>query len=157
LRAGDRVDAEHFEWVVREKAFGVRLAEASLQSVEQARPLLLSADYQDLHHHFARTLLTARVHRAVAAAYFGFRVYARGEAFRTPQQMRLTRDALTEIPALAREIRDYPAKPPAGQWNWAADADAAMRYYDAIVRTGWPRETHGVMNAYGGLKFPIEP
>jgi acetyl esterase/lipase len=155
LQAGDRIDAEHFDWVVREKAFGVRQAEASLQSVEQARPLLQAADYQDLRDYFARTLLTARVHRAVAAAYFGFRVYARGEAFRTPLQMRLTREALTEIPALAREIRDYPVKPPVGQWNWAADADAAMRYYDAIVRTGWPRETHGVVNAYAGLTFPL--
>jgi hypothetical protein len=35
------------------------------------------------------------------------------------------------------------------------DADATMRNYDAIARIGWPTQTHGVANAYGGLTFPM--
>ena len=42
------------------------------------------------------------------------------------------REAMTELPAIAREVREYPVKPPIGQWNWAADADAAMRYHRAV-------------------------
>lgn len=48
------------------------------------------------------------------------------------------------------------AKPPAGQWNWVEDADAAMRYYELITRTGWPAETRGVANPYAGKTFPLE-
>jgi hypothetical protein len=155
LKAAEQIDATYLEYVAKEKAFGVRLAEASTRSIEEARPLLRDAVYQDLHHYFARTLLTARLHRAVATAYFGFRVYARGEAFRTPPVMASTRDALAEIPGIAKAIREYPLKPPAGQWTWEKDADAGLRYFDAITRTGWPMETHGVRNAYGGMRFPL--
>jgi hypothetical protein len=113
--------------------------------------------YRDVQHYFARTLLTARVHRAVATAYFGFRVYARGPEHRTSEVLAQVRDALGEIPELARAIREYPAKPPAGQWNWVEDADAAMRYYDTIARSGWPKETRGFANPYGGVTFPLKP
>jgi len=117
---------------------------------------LRDEDVDDLRHYFARTLLTARLHRAVANAYFGFRVYARGDAFRTPALMATVRDALGDIPAIAREIREYPVTPAAGgQWNWVEDADAAMRYYDAIVNKGWPAQTSGVTNPYAGLTFPL--
>jgi hypothetical protein len=93
----------------------------------------------------------------VATAYFGFRVYARGEAFRTPALLALARRSLQEIPQIAREIREYPVKPAAGgQWTWVEDADAGLRYYEAIARTGWPARTQGVANPYGGMTLPLE-
>jgi hypothetical protein len=94
--------------------------------------VLSDAAYQDLHHYFARTLLTARLHKAAAGAYFGYRLYARGEAFRTPAAMKTLRESMAELPRVAQDIHAYPQKPPAGQWNWAADADAAMRYHRPI-------------------------
>jgi hypothetical protein len=106
-----------------------QLAESSVQRIEEARALLTDAAYQDLHHYFARTLLTVRLHKAAAGAYFGSRVFARGESFRTPAVMSVLRESMTELPRVAQEIREYPVKPPVGQWNWAADADAALRYY----------------------------
>lgn len=157
LQPGDRIDSTHLDYVRKEKDFGVRLAEASAAAIEKARPLLADEAYRDLQHYFARTVLTSKVHRAVATAYFGFRVYARGPEHRTPAALALVRDALVEIPELARAIREYPVKPPAGQWNWVEDADAAMRYYDAIVRSGWPKDTRGFANPYGGLTFPLKP
>jgi hypothetical protein len=129
LHPDDRIDATYLGYVVAEKAHGVRLAEASVQRIEDARSLLTDAAYQDLHHYFARTLLTARLHKAAAGAYFGSRVVARGESFRTPAVMSVLRESMTDLPRVAQEIREYPVKPPVGQWNWAADADAAMRYY----------------------------
>ena len=87
---------------------------------------------EDLHHYFARTLLTARLHKAAAGAYFGYRVYSRGEAFRTPAAMKTLRESMAELPRVAQEIGNDPLKPPVGQWNWAADADAAMRYHCPI-------------------------
>jgi len=132
LHAGDRIDEVYLDYVMKEKAFGVRLAEESLRDVEAARPLLPDAASVDLTQYFARTLLTARLHRAAAGAYFGYRVYARGAPFRTAAVVKTVRESMIELPIVAREIREYSVKPPAGQWNWAADADAAMRYYRAI-------------------------
>jgi hypothetical protein len=64
------------------------------------------------------------------------------------------RTALNEIPDLARSIREYPAKPTTGgQWNWVEDADEAMRSYDWIAKSGWPKETRGFPNPYAGLTF----
>jgi hypothetical protein len=157
LHADDRIDESYVRYVHAEKAYGVRLAEQSLDSIEQARTMLPEAAFLDLQHYFARTVLTARLHAAVATAYFGFRVYARGEQFRTPGLIALARQALLEIPRIAHDIREYPVKPPAGgQWTWVEDADAGLRYYEAIARTGWPAETQGVANPYGGMTFPVK-
>ncbi len=121
-----------------------------------ARPHLTDAQYQDLHHYFVRTLLTASLHEAVSTAYFGFRVYARGEQSRTPALLTSVRAALNDIPKLARAIREYPVKPATGgQWNWVDDADEAMRYYDWITKTGWPKDTRGFLNLYAGIDLQV--
>jgi hypothetical protein len=153
LRPGDLIDETYFNYVRTEKAYGVRLAVQSVQSIERARPHLTDAQYQDLHHYFARTLLTAKLHQAVATAYFGFRLYARGEKFRTGAVMDSIPKALSDIFDLARDIREYPVKPATGgQWNWVEDADEATRYVNWIT-TGWPKETRGFPNPYGGLRY----
>ena len=41
--------------------------------------------------------------------------------------------------AVAKEIEDYPVKPPSGQWTWEEDAEQARTYYEWIT-TGWPAE-----------------
>lgn len=119
------------------------------------RERLRPADYEELHHYFARTLLTARLHRAVAKAYYGYRVWARGGAHRTPEVTRTVREGLRDIEQVARLIRQYPAKPAVGQWDWSEDADMALRYREWIT-TGWPAETRGYRNPYAGLAFPLE-
>jgi len=156
LTPGDLIDATYFDYIRREKAYGVRMAESSMLAIEQARPHLAAAQYDDLRHYFWRTWLTARLHEAVSTAYFGFRLYARGAEFRTPAVMNGVRAALTRIPEIAQLIRDYPVKPATGgQWNWVDDADEAMRYHDWISVSGWPKDTRGFPNAYGGLTFPL--
>lgn len=155
LQPGDQMD-EGVLWDVRsEKTYGVRLAEASLAHIEAAKGSLSDQDYRDLLQHFQRTLLTARLHRAVATAYFGFRVWARGASHRTPTLVAAVREALAEVPVIAQQVESYPVKPPVGQWNWVEDAAAARRYYDQITRTGWPKQTRGTTNPYGGLTFPL--
>jgi len=157
LTPGDLIDGTYFGYIVREKAYGVRLAEESVRAIDRAKAHLTDAQYQDLHHYFARTLLTAKAHQAVTTAYFGFRVYARGEQFRTPAVMTGVRASLNAIPEIARAIREYPVKPATGgQWNWVEDAEEAMRYYDWIAKSGWPKETRGFPNPYGGMTFPLE-
>jgi hypothetical protein len=153
ITPGERMDARFLGYVVAEKEFGVRKAEESLAHVAAARTALADSDHVELHRHFERTLLTARLHRAVAKAYFGFRVWARGGEHRTSAVERTVREGLREIREVAAAIEGYPAPPPAGQWDWVGDARQARRYAEWIT-TGWPRETRGFRNPYGGVAFP---
>ena len=156
ITEGERMDEAFLRYIVTEKDHGVALAEQSLAHITNAKPALRGADYDQLHRLFERTRLTAKLHRAVAGAYFGFRVWSRGGgAHRTDYVTTTTRDGLQQIRTLAPIIRDYPT-PPRGQWNWTRDADHAERYYKQITQ-GWPAETRGIENPAGGMKFPIEP
>lgn len=155
VQPGEQMDEEYLGLAVTEKSWGVRRAEESLAAIDSARGVLRGLDYRELHALFERTLLTARLHRAVASAYFGFRVWARGAPYRTDSATHTLQEGLREIVDVSAAIRAYPDKPPVGQWNWAADAEQAMRYHDWIT-TGWPRATRGVPNPYGGLAFTVE-
>ena len=153
IQPGERMDGEYLGYIVTEKAHGVRLAEESLTHVEAARAALSPEDFEDLRHYFARTLLTARLHLAVAKAYYGYRVWARGAPHATPEVEGTVREGLAEIRAVAREIQEYPLKPPSGQWTWEEDAEQALQYHQWIT-TGWPAETRGFRHPYAGLAFP---
>ncbi|MEM7625476.1 MAG: hypothetical protein AAF333_07605 [Planctomycetota bacterium] len=156
LTPTEEITEEFLGLVLTEKDYGVRLADESLAHIEAARPHLSPADYEELRHHFARTLITARLYRAAAASYFGFRVYARGESFQTPTLMATVRQALLDLRDLAEEIEQYPVAPEVGQWDWTKDAGRARRYFHWIVVEGWPARTNGFANPYGGLTFPLE-
>ena len=98
--------------------------------------------------------MTARLHRAVASAYFGFRVYRRGESFRSDYVMEVTERGLEEASDVAELIRHYPVKPPEGQWSWLADAHRADQYVRLITVDGWPATTEGFANPNAGMTFP---
>ena len=154
LTPTDQITEAFLATVLTEKDHGVVLAEASLRHVEAAEPDLSAADFEELRRHFERTLLTARLHRAAAASYFGFRVYARGESFRTASLMQTVRAGLADLRAAADAVRDDPVKPAVGQWDRVRDAERAMRDHRWITEEGWPARTHGHPNAYAGLTFP---
>jgi hypothetical protein len=153
ITPGEGMTEEYLRYVLTEKDHGVALAEDAVRHVESARPALKPADYDALHHHFQHTLLTARLHRATAAAYFGFRVWTRGDSFRTAFVEDTVRKGLAGIQDVARLIRAYPVKPPAGQWDWAKDADQAEKYSNWITRDGFPAETRGFKNPHAGMTF----
>jgi len=160
ITPGEMMNEEYLRMILTEKAFGVEKARESLDWIERGRASLgdaelSQADYADLHHYFARTLLTARLYHATAKAYYGFRVWARGGEHRTPFVTSTVREGLAEMRAVAREIESYPVKPAVGQWNWVEDAEKAMEYHRWIT-TGWPMETSGTRNPYGGLAFPAD-
>jgi hypothetical protein len=155
VRPGEHMSEEYLRYIVTEKNHGVTLAEEAVRHIESARASLKAADYEELHHYFTRTLLTARLHRATASAYFGFRVWCRGDGYRSDFVRETVQSALAEMRLVAKLIRDYPAQPPIGQWNWRKDADQAEQYFKWIVTDGWPAQTRGVANPQGGLKFPF--
>jgi hypothetical protein len=156
IKPGEAMDAEYLKYIVTEKNYGVKLAEESLAHIEAAKPSLSAEDYQQLYRYFERTLLTARLHRAVASAYYGFRVYARGFQFQSEDVIKTTTAGLREIEELVPLIRGYPA-PAKGQWDWKADADMAETYYNWITRGTWPRQSERVPNPQARVKFPYPP
>jgi len=156
ITPGEEMTGEFLQNVLNEKDWGVKAAKAAVEAIEEAKPELKADDYTDLHHYFYRTLLTARVHRAAAGAYFGFRVWSRGGAYRTAEIERIVRDSLDELTRVAEEIKCYPVTPAIGQWNWSKDADRALRYHDWITKSGWPAETRGFKNPNGGMKLPMK-
>jgi hypothetical protein len=129
LTPEEQMDEQWLRYILTEKDFGVRLAEESLEAIHAAKEHLSEESFTALQHHFTHTLLTARLYRATAAVYWGRRVEARGDAFRTPYVSEQVRAGHEAIPDLAEVIRNYPVKPPSGgQWNWVQDADQAESY-----------------------------
>jgi hypothetical protein len=146
VTAEERMTEPVLDLVVREKKFGVDRAVAALSELTQAASVLEPADRAELVALFRRTWLTARLHAGVAAAYFGYRVWARGAEFRTDTLEHTIRDGLFEIEAASQEILDEPSRTPeGGEWKWRGDAKRAREYLRKIT-DGWPE--------YGGAPFP---
>lgn len=154
ITPGERMDEEYLGYILTEKAHGVALAEESLAHVEAARSALTEEDYEALRHHFVRTQLTARLHHAVAQAYFGFRVWSRGGEHATAEVEATVREGLSGIVEVAEQIEHHPVKPPSGQWKWEDDVEKAREYH-AWITTGWPAETRGFANPNAGMVFPF--
>jgi hypothetical protein len=142
VTAEERMTEAVLNDVVKEKKFGVDRAVAALSQLAQAAPALEPADRAELGALFRRTWLTARLHAGVAAAYFGYRVWARGADFRTPTLDRTIRDGLGEIEAASQAIIDEPSGPAEGtEWKWRGDAKRARDYLHKITEEGWPDYT----------------
>jgi hypothetical protein len=145
-RNTDKMTAEYLRYVVQEKDHGVRLAQRSLHRVRALRPGLDPLRYAELAALHERTLLTARLHRAVAQAYFGYRVYVANPSLRNDRQLRRTIwNGLDEAKSVAAAVRAFDGPVPRGQWDWRADADQADLYRERITH-GW--------DAYGGIAVP---
>lgn len=138
---GNLMTQEYLGYLNIEKDYGVRLAEASLHDVEHVRKLLRPNDYAQLKAYFERTVLTARLHRAVARAYFGYRIYVQQPS---ADLARTIWTGLDEAQTVAAQVRAYPAAP-AGEWNWVVDAAQADLYAKRISE-GWDR--------YANIKVP---
>ena len=81
---------------------------------------------------FERTLLTARLHAAASQLYYSYRVYARGQAFRSEQINKYMQDGLKRIRNIAAETLAYPHKGPTGQYDWEEDAYRALMIHNAV-------------------------
>ncbi|MFI7637942.1 hypothetical protein [Nonomuraea sp. NPDC049400] len=142
---GDQMTPAYLRHVLTEKDHGVRVAESALRAITRARRDLSPEHFQQLSAYFERTLLTARLHRAVAAAYFGYRIYVRDAGRRTRELEQLIWDGLDDSRRIAEQIRTYPTPAASGEWDWVRDAAEAGKYYDRIAN-GWDR--------YGGIAVP---
>lgn len=133
----EKMDEAYLKYVIIEKHFGVTAAEKALELVKNAKPVLKEAYYTQIYNLFYRTLLTARLYEGTATSYFGYRIYARGELFRTTWLNETLKNSLVSMLKTASEIENYKEKVAKGQWNWFDDAATARKYYKQISETGW--------------------
>ena len=142
------MDEEYLNYLIKEKRYAVKNAEAALVNVEKAKPFIEPEKYKELYNTFYRTLLTARLYEAVTKAYFGYRIYARGESFRTKAVTTCIQQGLTDILSIVKNMEAYDEPYPKGSWDWKGDAQMALTYYSLIAEKGWPE--------YGGVVFKNE-
>ena len=143
----EKMNWKYLGYVIEEKNYGVEQAREALNLIRKAEPHVSAPDYEVLYHTFERTLLTARVRRAAAQAYYGYRLWTRGERYQTAELRRTIWKGLREMKAVAGEIRSYDGPVPAGEWDWREDAERAMRYYRRIAETGWDQYGGAVVEA----------
>lgn len=134
----EKMDEEYLRYIITEKKYGVKCAEEALEYIHKSESFLnRNNSYLGIHNLFHRTLITARLYEAAATAYFGYRVYARGEKYQTTWLKNTLSKALSDMLLVAEEIEKYSEPVPKGQWNWKSDAETAREYYKLITQTGW--------------------
>ncbi len=160
IHQGEQMNEEYLRYLITEKNYGIKLAEDSLAQIEKAKPSLTPQGYAQLHDYFHRTLLTTKLYRGAASAYFGFRAWCRGKEFQTEYVTKTVQAGLDEIRDVGKEMREYPGRTKHGAWDWRKDADTAERYRKQILE-GWPEEIEiskqdhtTFKNPNGGMKFP---
>ncbi len=133
IDTSELMNMEYLRYVITEKNYGVRKAEQAFEHIKKAELYVKDrAAYKDLYRMYKRTLLSARLFRGTAKAYYGHRIYSRGEDFRSEELLDIIKSGLTELKATAKEIKAYPHKGHAASYDWADDARRAMNYYKTI-------------------------
>ncbi|HLP71529.1 MAG TPA: hypothetical protein VK155_01425, partial [Bacteroidales bacterium] len=125
----EKMDENYLRLIVAEKQYGVRQAGSALDLIRKSEKVLKPEDYGQLYGLFTRTLITAKAYEAAATAYFGYRVYTRGEEFRSGWLIKTMKKAIDSLPVIADEIDNYKEKVPRGQWNWRGDAATLREYH----------------------------
>jgi len=141
----EKMDQEYLVHIIREKEYGIKQAEKALRLVVKSGKTMDPESYNQVYQVFRRTLITAKAYKAAATAYFGYRVYARGESYRNKWLTRTITTELNNLLDIADEIDNYPDPVPRGQWNWKGDAETLREYHKLITETGW--------KDYGGIIF----
>jgi hypothetical protein len=148
LTPEEKMDETYLKYIIAEKKYGVKKAEEAYNLVVRSKPFLKENDSPLIINLFYRTLLTAKLYEATATSYYGYRVYARGEEYRSDWLKKTLSKSLDDMLKIAGEIENYKEKVPRGQWNWYDDAATARKYYKLITETGWKE--------YGNVVFHPE-
>ncbi|MCX6013264.1 MAG: hypothetical protein NTV30_07640 [Chloroflexi bacterium] len=140
----ESMNEQYLTYIMAEKRYGVTQAGKALAWISKGKHVLLPADYTNLYTLFERTLLTAQLHEATATAYWGYRIYARSEEYRTTWLKNTIHDALIQMRKISASIENFSNPTPIGQWNWYSDAKMSKEYEKWII-SGW--------KDYKGVKF----
>lgn len=131
----EKMDSIYYNYILTEKQYGVKLAAQALCEIERVRHRLNSFDYDELFQLFNRTYLTARLHKAVCTAYYGFRIYQRERSYHPAGLKEQIMLSLEDIESISKRMKQFEHVYPIGQYNWLKDADKAMQYRDLLAKS----------------------
>lgn len=132
LEPVELMDSAYLNYIITEKRFGMNLAAEALSEIEKTKDLLNPSDYDQLYQLFKRTYLTAQLYEAVSTAYFGYRVYSRGENYRYKELGAQIESAFQRIDKITDEMKAMEGTYAIGQWDWLKDAETALHYKDNL-------------------------
>ncbi|MDR1369712.1 MAG: hypothetical protein LBJ72_06260 [Dysgonamonadaceae bacterium] len=133
VESGEQMDSTYYAYLLAEKKYGVELASAALKEIEETKGKLAAQEYQELYLLFQRTSLTARLHEAVCTAYYGYRIYKRGQEYHPAGLKARLLSSLEEIKRISDEMKLLKNTYPIGQYDWLKDADHALKYRESII------------------------
>ncbi len=130
LEPVEKMNQDYLALIAKEKSYSVKKAKEALALVKKAESCATNkAMFDTTLHVFERTLMTAELYKAVANAYFGYRVYARGKQYQTPDVKNTLETGLNNLTRIIGKMMDYPYTGPEGQYVWREDAYRAMQFY----------------------------
>lgn len=138
IEPGEQMDSIYYDYILTEKQYGVKLAAQALSEIERVRHRLKPSDYDELFQLFNRTYLTARLHKAVCTAYYGYRIYQREPVYHPAGLKEQIASSLDDIENISKQMKQVEHTYPIGQYNWLKDADKAMQYRDLIAKLLFP-------------------
>ncbi len=103
-----RPDAAILARVIEEKDAAVSLASQGLRAVDQSRPYLKDADYQQLHQQFSLALYVARAYRLYVEMYVRFRMWDQSGRGPVPPRLSGLKRPLQELVAEMEKAVDSP-------------------------------------------------
>jgi hypothetical protein len=130
---GEQMDSVYYNYILTEKKYGVELAMEALAEIEKIKNKLTAEDYVELYQLFYRTSLTAWLHEAVCSAYYGYRIYKRGEDYHPAGLKNQMIVSLERIANISKEMNVLRNTYPVGQYDWLKDADKALEYRNRIL------------------------
>lgn len=129
----EQMDRLYYDYILTEKKYGVELASEAMANIEEVKDKLAERDYEELYQLFYRTYLTARLHEAVCTAYYGYRIYKRGEYFHPTGLRNQIISSLERIEDISKEMNLLRNTYPVGQYDWLKDVDKALQYRNRIL------------------------
>jgi hypothetical protein len=103
-----RPDAANLTRVIEEKDAAVNLASQGLRAVEQSRPYLRDADYQELHKQFSLASYVTRAYRLYMEMYVRFRIWDESGRGPVPPQLSGLKRPIQELAAEMEKAVDSP-------------------------------------------------
>jgi hypothetical protein len=103
-----RPDAATLARVIEEKDAAVNLASQGLRAVEQSRPYLRDADYQELHKQFSLASYVTRAYRLYMEMYVRFRIWDESGRGPVPPQLSGLKRPIQELAAEMEKAVDSP-------------------------------------------------
>jgi hypothetical protein len=133
----EKMTRQYLEYIIKEKDFGVDLAEKALRDIAGAKGSVSAEQYDDLYDTFYRTLIKARLSRGAAKAYFSYRLLCSGYEPKDQTLLDIFWSGIDEMESSAGIVKDEFSESPIGQWSWDDDLKTVEDYVIKMTKVGW--------------------